>query len=230
MTTTRTEPFRQRSQLSDEASAYIRNLIMSGQLLPGESVRPELIAEPLGVSTTPVREALQALRVEGFLELLPRRGFIVAPLTGSDIRDIFTAHALIAGELAARAARNATPEEIATLAELHESLLAAARSGDLEGLEQRNHQFHREVNRTAEARKLGWVLGVVGRYVPHLFYSTVRGWPGATIEDHSAIMESIAAGNAEQAREAMTRHIIHAGELLAQQFDERTVRSGQSGS
>ncbi|UFS58751.1 GntR family transcriptional regulator [Subtercola endophyticus] len=212
-----------RSQLSDDASAYVRNLIMSGRLLPGDSVRPETIGEALGISTTPARESLQALRVEGFLYLYPRRGFIVAPLTGQDIRDLFTAHALIAGELAARATDRATPDQIAELEALHHELLAAARRRDLVVLEEKNHAFHRQINKIADARKISWVLGLIGRYVPHLFYSQIEGWPATTTKDHSEILGAITSGNRESARAAMADHIVHSGELLATEFDLRSA-------
>ena len=211
-----------RSQLSDDAAAYVRDLIMSGQLPPGESVRPEVIGDALGISTTPAREGLQALRVEGFLQLLPRRGFIVAPLTGQDIRDLFTAHALIAGELASRAAISAEDSDIAELDALHHELLAAAQRKDLQLLEEKNHAFHRQINRIADARKISWVIGLIDRYVPRLFYSSIEGWPQATADDHSTILEAIRTHDGEAARSAMAQHITHSGQLLAAQFDKRT--------
>lgn len=88
---------------------------MSGELGPGTSVRPETLGQAQSISATPAREALQGLRVEGFLDLLPRPGFQVAPLTGQNIRDLFHMQALIAGELAARAAAGPTQEELAEL-------------------------------------------------------------------------------------------------------------------
>ncbi|GGF42066.1 GntR family transcriptional regulator [Subtercola lobariae] len=212
-----------KTQLSEDASTYVRNLIMAGELLPGASVRPEAIGEALDISATPAREALQVLRVEGFLELLPRRGFIVAPLTGDDIRDLFRANALIAGELAARAADVATPDDVAELEALHHELLAAASRRDFEALEEKNFRFHRQINHMAESRKLGWVLGVIERYVPSLFYASIEGWPAATADDHSTILESIRAQDAEGARVAMASHMAHAGELLAAQFDKRSA-------
>ncbi|MCU1530330.1 MAG: GntR family transcriptional regulator [Frondihabitans sp.] len=212
-----------RPQLSDDAARYVRNLIMAGEILPGASVRPEAIGEALDISATPAREALQVLRVEGFLDLLPRRGFIVAPLTGADIRDLFRANALISGELAARAATVATSEQIAELQALHYELLAAAGRRDLEALEEKNFLFHRQINRIAESRKLAWVLGIIDRYVPRLFYSEIEGWPSATSEGHLNILESIKAGDAERARETMTLHVTHSGDLLADQFDKRTI-------
>ncbi len=211
-----------RTQLSDEAAAYVRDLIMSGQLPPGQSVRPEVIGEALGISTTPSREGLQALRVEGFLQLLPRRGFIVAPLTGQDIRDLFTAHALIAGELAARAAEMASASDIAELDALHHELLAAAQRRDLTVLEAKNNAFHRQINRIADARKISWVIGLVDRYVPRLFYPSIEGWPEATASDHSDILEAIRRHDQDAARALMATHITHSGDLLAAQFDRRT--------
>jgi DNA-binding GntR family transcriptional regulator len=208
-----------RPQLSDDAASYIRNMIMSGMLRPGEPVKAEAIAEELGMSATPVREALQALRVEGFLQLLPRRGFLVAPLTGQDIRDIFTAHALLAGELASRAARLASARDLADLEALQDELLDAAARGDTGLLEQKNHAFHRKLSLVADARKIAWVLGLVARYIPALFYGSIDGWPQATAHDHAAILDALRARDPERARAAMHAHIEHAGALLASHFD-----------
>src|SRR5881397_3995719 len=92
-----------RTQLLEEVAAYVRDLITSGNARPGQFLRIERIAEAVGVSQTPVREALLSLRSEGLVDLLPRRGFMVAPITPQDITDLFWAQSLIAGELAARA-------------------------------------------------------------------------------------------------------------------------------
>jgi DNA-binding GntR family transcriptional regulator len=210
-----------RPQLSEKATAHIRGLIMSGELQPGTLVRPETIGEALNISTTPAREALQALRVEGFLELVPRRGFIVASLTGQDIRDLFQVQALIGGELAARAAARATHQDVAELEALHHELIAAAARNDHERLEEKNHAFHREINLMADSRKIIWLLGLVTRYVPRQFYSAIPGWPQATMDDHAELLNSIKAKDPEAARAAMQEHIVHSGELLAAHFDDR---------
>ncbi|MFB8370979.1 GntR family transcriptional regulator [Pseudarthrobacter sp. NPDC055928] len=212
-----------RPQLSEKATAHIRGLIMSGELRPGTLVRPETIGEDLGISTTPAREALQALRVEGFLELVPRHGFVVAPLTGQDIRDLFQVQALIGGELAARAAANASEQDVAELEALHHELSAAAARNNHELLEEKNHAFHREINLMANSRKTVWVLGLVTRYVPRQFYSTIPGWPQATMNDHAALLKGIQAQDAEATRAAMQQHIVHSGELLAAHFDARVA-------
>lgn len=214
-----------RRQLSDAAAAHLRALIISGELAPGSGIRPDFVGELLGTSTTPAREALQLLRVEGFLELSPGRGFTVAPLVGDDIRDLFTAQSLLAGELAARAATRITAEQLSHLTELHSELIAAAQRGDTTGLETMNHEFHRLINDAGGSRKILWGLSLFTRYVPRQFYGTIDGWPAATADDHEEILHSLAERAPGRARETMAAHIIHAGELLAAHFDARMERS-----
>ena len=132
---------RQRPQLGDEAASYVRDLITSGQLEPGARVRPELIAGVLDISATPAREALQALRSEGFLDLAPRRGFTVAAFDGDDIRDMYLVQSMVAGELAARAATALDEEGLKALQNIHDGLVAAARRDDLDEVEASNHAF-----------------------------------------------------------------------------------------
>ncbi len=212
-----------RPQLSDVAASYIRALIMSGALPPGTRVRPETIADRLGISTTPAREALQALRAEGFLDLEPRKGFQVAPLSGGDIRDLFRVQALISAELAARAAERADDADVERLQALHDELIEAAGRNELEALERFNHRFHREINLIAKSRKITWAIELVTRYVPRQFYATIAGWPETTVADHGAVLEAIRTHDADAARAAMERHLAHAGELLAAHFDERVA-------
>jgi succinyl-CoA synthetase beta subunit len=160
-------------------------------------VRAEAVGEALDVSATPVREALHALRAEGFLELVPRRGFTVRALTATDIRDIFEAHALVAGELAARAARLITEEQTAELVENHERLMSAAQHGDTPRLEQLNDEFHRRVYLASGSERLRWALGNFVKYVPSAFYAQIDGWPETTAEDHSAVCDAIVSHDAD---------------------------------
>ncbi|HEY2196020.1 MAG TPA: GntR family transcriptional regulator [Actinomycetospora sp.] len=75
---------RSRRQLPEEVAAYVRELIISGRIRPGEFLRLDRIAEAVGVSNTPVREGLLTLRSEGFVELVPRRGFVAAAFSEQD--------------------------------------------------------------------------------------------------------------------------------------------------
>ena len=102
-----------RQQLPEEVAGYVRELIITGAVRPGEFLRMERIAEAVGVSNTPVREGLLILRSEGLVELVPRRGFVVSPFSPQDVRDLFWAQAQLASELAVRAAGKITPEHLA---------------------------------------------------------------------------------------------------------------------
>jgi DNA-binding GntR family transcriptional regulator len=209
-----------RSQLSDDVADYVRQLIVSGQAKPGSRVRPEAIASQLGVSSTPAREALQALRAEGFLQLEAGRGFAVAPLVGDDIRDVFTAQSLLAGELVARAALRVQPADLERLESIQHDIENATTGDETESL---NHQFHRSVNLLAEAPKIAAILRILNNYVPHRFYSSVEGWRNATLHDHKAILAAMRARDSEAARAAMAVHVVNAGELLARHFDARVL-------
>jgi DNA-binding GntR family transcriptional regulator len=214
-------PSAPRQQFSERAAAYVRAMVISGEMPPGSQVRVEQVAEALDISTTPAREALQLLRVEGFLKAVQNKGFMVAPLTGKDIRDLFRVQGLLAGELAARAAQNATQADLAELGALHLELMAAAARNNHELLEEKNHDFHRQINKLADAQKMLWVLGLTTRYVPRMFYASIPGWPETTMEDHGEILAAMRDSDPERARKTMEAHLRHAGEKLADYFDAR---------
>lgn len=217
-----------RGNLSEFAAGYVRELIIAGHLLPDEPLVIDELAEHLGVSVTPIREALLSLRVEGFVDLTRGKGFSVHPLSAADIEDVFSVHASVAGELAFRAASVITDEEFRSLLALHFEMQAAAVRGDLALLEEKNHLFHYVLNHVVEAPKLLWVLRLCTRYVPRHFYPSIEGWPAATQHDHGAIVDALSARDPEAARAAMAEHIVHSGELLAAHL--RQVMSTRSGA
>ncbi len=208
-----------RRQLSDEVASYVRELIMSGHLRPGDFIRQERIAEELQLSATPVREGLLSLKGEGFVQLKPRRGFVVAPLSAADVRDLFTAQALLAGELVSRATARMSEADVRALGEVHQALLAAAAAGDGELVESLNHDFHRRINLAAGAPRLAWMLSIATKFAPRRFFATIPGWPRASAQDHAAIIQAITGRDAGRARAAMMRHMENAGDLLAANFD-----------
>ncbi|MEU8346344.1 transcriptional regulator, GntR family [Actinomadura meyerae] len=210
-----------RRQLSDEVAAHVRDMIMSGQVRHGEFLRLERIAEDLGISVTPVREALLSLRGEGFVTLEPRRGFMPAPLTRQDVQDLFEAQAYFAGELAARAAGRAAETDLDALDRTQALLEQAFEAGDPEGVERANHQFHRLINLRAESPKTAWLLQTVVRYAPRRFYAGIEGWTRASVDDHRLVLAALRAGDAEAARQAMRAHIRHAGTLLVVHLEAR---------
>ncbi|CNG14524.1 GntR family transcriptional regulator [Mycobacterium tuberculosis] len=204
-----------RRQLSDEVADHIRDLIMAGRVRHGEFLRLERIAEELGISVTPVREALLSLRGEGFVTLEPRRGFMPAPLTRQDVQDLFEAQAYFAGELAARTAGKITEAELASLERTQARLEEAFEAGDSAAIERANHRFHRRINLCAGSPKTAFLLRTVVRYAPRRFYASIDGWTRASADDHRLVVAALRAGDAAAARQAMRAHIRHAGTLLA---------------
>jgi DNA-binding GntR family transcriptional regulator len=214
-----------RQQLSDEVASYVRELIVSGRLTSGEFIRQERIAEELELSATPVREGLLSLKGEGFVQLKPRRGFVVAPLPAADVRDLFTAQALLAGELVCRAAARIGETELRELDNVHKALREAAAVGDGAAVEEFNHEFHRRINLVADAPRLAWMLSISTRFAPRRFFATIPGWFTASAQDHAAVIRALHDRDGEQARVAMMRHMENAGELLAANFESAQTAS-----
>jgi DNA-binding GntR family transcriptional regulator len=212
------------AQLGLEVAAYVRELILAGQVGPGDSLRIKPLAQTLGISTTPIREGLLALHGEGFVVFEPRRGFKVVPLSAADVTDLYWAQAVIAGELARRAAQLARPELAGDLEAIGDRMRRALEAGDLTAIEAGNHAFHRLINRAAGAPKLTWLLRSVVRYAPRRFYALIPGWAEASLGDHAAIVDALRTADGPRAAEAMGAHIRHAGALLV----ENLVRRGQA--
>jgi len=188
-------------------------------------VRAEVIAEELQISQTPAREALQALRSEGFLELHPRRGFRVTRMDPKDILDLFAVTSFAAGELAARATAAAPNGLAARLRSIHEELERAAARGDAAALETLNHRFHREINLAANSRKIADIIQLAMRWVPPKFFASIEGWSSTTLHDHEALLKAMEAGDSDGARAMMAAHMLHAGNQLAQFVEERGLES-----
>ncbi|MFV8245662.1 GntR family transcriptional regulator [Mycolicibacterium peregrinum] len=212
-------------RLSDVAAAHVRELIVSGQLHSEEFIRPETVADELGISATPAREGLLQLQAEGFLSVEPRRGFMVTALSSDDIRDIYDAQALLGGELTARTAATITPTAVDELERIQEALERAAAADDFDEEERLNHQFHALIYQLSGSRKMRWLIKTTLAYAPRKFFAAVKGWPAASAQDHRAIIEHLRTNDPEKARAAMARHIRNAGALLAEHLAQNDESS-----
>ena len=215
----------QRQQLPEEVARHVRELIISGAIREGEFLRMDRIAEDAGVSNTPVREGLLALRSEGFVRLEPRRGFVVAPFTREDVRDLFWAQSVLAGELAARAALNATPEQLTRLAALTKEYEAAVAADDIDAIADLGTGFHREINLMADSPRLARLLGSIVRALSIRYYATLERQVNATLGEHPAIVRSMRARNAERTRTLMERHVMSGAVWLIDSLERRGMWS-----
>jgi DNA-binding GntR family transcriptional regulator len=211
-------------QLGDSAATFVRNMIASGELRPGDPVRPEAIGEMMGISMTPVREALQLLRVEGLVQLFPRKGFVVAPISGNDVRDLVIVLSLLAGEVAARAAETATAEEIAELEDLNSQVIDAVVHKRTDIVETRNEAFHKRLDLVANSPKIMWTQQLATRFVPSIFRMSIEGWLETTFHDHSAILDGLRSHDSTRAREAASAHVMESADILAKLFEDRISR------
>ena len=140
-TGTAIQPLNRRT-LHDEVVDRVRTLIVEGQLEPGSRIHESDLGRALGVSRTPLREALKVLASEGLIELVPGRGAIVKRLTRRDVRemlDVLIALETLAGRLACR---NATDAEIAALRATHDEMIQLYAAGDRLEYYWRNQAIH----------------------------------------------------------------------------------------
>jgi DNA-binding GntR family transcriptional regulator len=180
-----------RAQLSDEVAGHLRAAIMSGSLRPGTFIRLDETAAKLGVSVTPVREALLKLRGEGMVQLEPHRGHVVLPLSRQDIDDIFWLQATIAKELAATATEHITDAEIDDLERAADAMAAAVAAADAEAIAATEFAFHRAFNQATGRIKLAWFLLHVARYMPLMMYAGDPDWGAAAVDNHRALIAAL---------------------------------------
>lgn len=216
-----------RRPLPEEVATYVRELIISGAVRPGEFLRLEPLANAIGVSTTPVREGLLSLSNEGFVRLVPRRGFVVAPFTEQDVHDLFWAQAQLGSELAARAAKNVRTEQLTALeANLvrYEQAVADGHEGQVAAL---GHMFHREINHAAASPRLALLHGSFVKHLPNRFYAAIEGQVDATRDIHPQLIVALRAGDASKARSLMYRHILEGADRLIALLYQRGLWSSQ---
>lgn len=210
-----------RQQLPDEVAAYVRELIFSGTVRPGEYLRLEPIADAVGVSNTPVREGLLRLRSEGFVRLVPRRGFAVERFGPEDVHDLFWAQAKLAGELAARAAKRITPEQLTALEETHERYEKSIALDDEEGVAKFGHSFHRQINLAADSHRLALLLASIVQHLPNKFYGSIERASATSGHGHPAILDAIRTRNGRLARRLIEEHIQERSEHLVELLREQ---------
>jgi DNA-binding GntR family transcriptional regulator len=213
----------QRRRLVDEAAQRLREAILSGRLAAGARLRQTDLADRLGISRTPIREALVRLREEGLIELRPRGGVRVAPLDPAEAVELYVLREVLDG-LAARLA--AARRERAALARLERALGrmgACVERGDPTHWFRSHVAFHEEIIRAAANRHLGRLAAVVHLSIRQ-FHPMLLKIPRRLAEadrEHRQIFEAIAARDAEGAERAARAHIAAARALVVELAADR---------
>ncbi|MBW0020067.1 MAG: GntR family transcriptional regulator [Mycobacterium sp.] len=215
--------FAVRPQLSEDVARFVRRRIFDGTYAAGQYVRLDQLAAELGISVTPVREALFALRAEGWVAQQPHRGFMVLPVTGRDLADVANVQAHVGGELAARAAVNVTDDQLRELKEIQAQLEKAYATDDEERTVRLNHEFHRAINVAADSPKLAQLMSQITRYAPESVFPTIEGWPDQSVHDHRRVLSALEQRDGQAARVAMSEHLAAGAVPLIEHLVERGV-------
>ncbi|MBZ6379593.1 MULTISPECIES: GntR family transcriptional regulator [Pacificimonas] len=207
-----------RTHAVDEAYGSIRAGIASGSLEPGAHLTADRLAESIGASRTPVREALRRLAAEGLVQLIPNRGAFVSEYSAQDIRQIYELRILLESFAAASAAENADDANRKRLRFLAEEIsnIVQAESPDLERVALLNSEFHRTLIEACGNPRLGKLLASLTEYP--LIQSTFRryGRDGLlrSARQHLELVTAIEDRDAEWARAVMISHIRSAKHAL----------------
>ncbi|WAC55965.1 GntR family transcriptional regulator [Gordonia sp. SL306] len=218
---------RRRPQLSEEVATHLREQIMTAAIRPGDYVRMDETAERLGVSVTPVREALLTLRGEGMVNLAPHRGYIVAELSRTDVDDLFWLQGEIAVKLALRTADAITTEQIADLERHNQQLRDALELGDGEQVALAEFEFHRAHNLVAAGGKLAWFLLSATRYTPSQLYATDPEWGKVAVDSHAKLIEAYRVGDHDQIVEQTRRQFTDGATRLTRHLETTGIWDDQ---
>ena len=200
----------------EAAYVHLRGAILAGSLLPGARISEPGLAQKLGISRTPVREALQRLAQEGLVELLPGRGARVRVLSGDEVREVYEVWALLEGEAAALAAQNATEAELDWLERLllePDTLPAQAYGQQM----QLDFNFHTALVEAAHNKTLVRIYTDLRSSLTLIrsFQQTLSQQP-RTRQQHWAILSALRAHNPVLARQAAQAHVLYFRDLVVQ--------------
>ena len=195
-----------------DAYSLILEAIDVGLYKPGDRLVESELADRFGVSRTPVREALQRLETQGLL-VRDGRSLIVASLDHNQLAELYVVRAELEGLAARLAARHATDEEIRVLRAMVEDDRPLI--GQPEAMSRANRRFHRQIHLASHNRFLVQQLDLVYRPMALLASTSLaaEGRGPATLAEHSAIVDAIAAHDGDAAFEALRSHISRAFEI-----------------
>ncbi len=206
------------ASLEEKVYLSLEEQIISQKLRPGEAVTEMKLSRELGVSRTPVREALQRLDREGLIKLIPNKGAVVLGISEQDLIDIYKIRMRLEG-LAARIA--AEKRESSLCRELGDNIDLTGfymAKGDIEKVKNLDSEFHDIIYRSCESRMLGKTLSELHRYIASYrkLSLAVSGRIDHSLAEHKEIYEAISGGNADEADALMSEHVERALDNLLQ--------------
>lgn len=188
----------------------VQRRIVDGRLQQGERIFEDQLAHELDVSRNPVREALQALESEGFVELEPRRGARVATISPERANDLFELREALEGMVARLAAQRRTPEQLLDLQRLVRLGAEAADAGDVASLPNLNTDFHRLLGDAANNSMLADTVERMSQLIQWVYTKRITQRGSKSWTEHQRIVDAIADGDAARAFNEACQHIANA--------------------
>lgn len=207
-----------RRKVTDWVYEEIREAIIDLRLRPGEPLREAAIAEQLGVSKTPIREALGRLEQEGLVQTASFKGAVVSDYSPRDLEEIYQLRELLEGAAARAAAEGASDEVRTQLRELVEQSRAVRDAGEMSELAALLGRFDLLVYEQVANRRIRALIDTLRAHLTRIGNLTeaIPGRMSSSVEEHAAIVEAIVGGDAAEAERQMRVHIASVlGDQLA---------------
>lgn len=200
----------ERQRLHDTVVEHLRNLIVEAVLAPGIKLNERELCETLGISRTPLREAIKVLAAEGLIELSPNRGATVSKMSEAEIWETFELMSgleAFAGELACE---RITPAELAEIKTLHYAMLACKAQNDLSGYYVRNHAIHDNIIAAAKNSVLRQEYLSLNRRLNALRFQSnfqAQKWDSAA-HDHEEMIQALEARDGKRLSSILRSHLL----------------------
>lgn len=204
----------------------LREAIIVGELKPGERLMEVQLAEKMGVSRTPVREAIRKLELEGLVVMLPRKGAHVADLSAKDIMDVLEIRATLDGLASALAALRITDEELKDLKHVQAQFIGYVEKDNLQGSVKKDVEFHDIIYRAARNDKLMQITGNLWEQVQRFRVIYIKDFSNSRdiAREHNDILEAICARDVEKARLCAQSHIKEQEEKIIAAINRSDLR------
>ncbi|HWR45015.1 GntR family transcriptional regulator [Sporomusa sp.] len=209
--------------LREVVAETLREAIVNGILKPGERLMEIQLAEELGVSRTPVREAIRKLELEGFVVMIPRRGTYVADLSIKDINEVFEIRTALDVLAAGLAVERITEDELEQLERLLVEIGELIEQDDADKLVESDSQFHDILYRASRNDRLVGIINNLREQFTR-FRSISIQYPGRmqkSVEEHRRLVEAIASRDTDLAQQLAREHMENSEQTLLQDLNER---------
>lgn len=206
--------------LRDVVFNTLRQAILTGELKPGERLMEIHLANKLGVSRTPIREAIRKLELEGLVTMIPRRGAEVAQITEKSMTDVLEVRRAVDALCVELACERITQEELEALQRACENFAEAVSSGEVKRITEADVEFHDIIVNATGNRRLVQLVNTLSEQMYRYRFEYIKdvSQHQSLVEEHRAIYESILKKDKQGASEAAKLHIDNQEKTIIRQI------------